>query len=51
MLINIVHTMMKTASMMMICILVTMLTALIWYGFLNKITKIEQAEVLVLLDK
>ena len=50
MLINIVDTMMKTASMMMICILATMLTALIWFGLMNKISKIEQAEAIFLLE-
>jgi hypothetical protein len=50
MLITITQTMIKISSLMMICILSTMLSALIWFGLMNKISKIEQAEAEILLE-
>lgn len=50
MLVDLVNTMIKTTSLMMVCILSTMITALFWFGLMNKITKIEHAEAIFLLD-
>jgi len=50
MLINIVDIMLKITSMMMTCISATMITAFFWFGLMNKISKIEQAEAFFLLE-
>jgi hypothetical protein len=49
-LVDIMGTMIRTTSLMMVCILTTMVTALLWFGLESKINKIEQAEVVFLLD-
>lgn len=48
-LMNITEWMIKSSSLIMVCLLTTIFTALIWYVLINKINKIEQAEALVLL--
>jgi hypothetical protein len=50
MLVNIVDIMLKTTSMMMTCISATMISAFFWFGLMNKISKIEQAEAIYLLE-
>ncbi len=46
---NITQWMMKSSSLVMFCIIVTIFTATIWFFLLNKIAKIEQAESMYLL--
>ncbi len=43
-LIEITNALVKSSSIMMICILATITTALLWFGLMSKILKIEQAE-------
>jgi hypothetical protein len=47
---NSVERVMKCASMAMVCTLVTILTALIWFILINKVKKIELAEAAFLLE-
>jgi len=47
---DIIGTMIRSTSLMMVCILVTMITALFWFGFMNMIAKIEYAEAIFLLE-
>jgi len=49
-LIEITSWMMKSSSLVMVTLIVTIFTAIIWYTLMNKILKIEQAEALVLLE-
>ncbi|MBC8182443.1 hypothetical protein H8E88_15190 [candidate division KSB1 bacterium] len=49
-LVNITQWMIKSSSLVMFCILVTIFTSAIWFFLLNKITKIEQAESMYLLQ-
>ena len=48
-LLNITQWMMKSSTLAMFCISVTIFTTAIWFLLLNKITKIEQAESMYLL--
>lgn len=48
---EIVGWMLRSSSLVMICILCTIFTALLWYVLMNKISKIEQAEIVFLLNE
>jgi len=48
---NITQWMIKSSSLAMFCILVTIFTSAIWFLLLNKIVKIEQAETIYLLNE
>jgi len=47
---NSVESVMKCSSMAMVCTLVTISTAIIWFFLNNKIKKLEQAEAALLLE-